>query len=135
MQNFFFNHYFLILKQKNMKKLSIIFTALFAVSLLLVSWNKATKVEASVAIGPLGCTVLDGDGNGYGGTGWGVATSSGNVNFRCTGSGAPNSTGKAVHWDYDNTGLLCSTTVGWTDNWKEVVDSDGDVNLQCRIRD
>lgn len=81
-----------------------------------------------------GCTVLDGDGGFVGGTASnGVSTPSGNAKLTCRGIG-PNSTGKAVHWDFSNTGLLCVTPFGATEDWKTVVSKSGQITLQCRIK-
>jgi hypothetical protein len=58
----------------------------------------------------------------------------GNVTLKCYAYGLPNDTGKAVHYDYESTGLTCGTAFGATDNWKQVVDSYGDSVLTCKIR-
>lgn len=41
---------------------------------------------------------------------------------------------KAVHFNYENTGLLCSTGFGLTQNWKAVVTPDGNSMLSCHYK-
>jgi len=116
-----------------MKKVSILFTAFAACSLFLVSWKTASNKEASVHINDFGCGVLDGDGNFASVTGDVVITSSGNANFKCKGSGVPNSTGTAVIWNFENSGYYCNTFAGLTDNWQTVVSASGNVTLICKV--
>lgn len=118
-----------------MKKVSILFTALASCALMLISWTTASKKEAAVRIDDFGCTVLDGSGNGTPVTGDVVITSSGNTNFKCKGKGVANSTGSAVIWNYENSGLLCNTLNGVTDDWQSVVSASGNVTLQCKIHE
>ncbi len=124
-----------------MKKASILFTALIAGTLLLVSWNKASKTNGAVQIRLDFCYVLDGDGLLQGADrNHAVITPSGNTNFACHVSGLDNSTGRAVTFDYSNTGYLCGVDMGIdgvrevTDNWKNVVSASGNVTLQCKTR-
>ena len=116
-----------------MKKLSILFTALVSCSLFLVSWKSASNMEAAVRISDFDCGVIDGDGNPFLVTGSLVSTSSGNTNFKCKGSGVPNSTGAAVIWNYENTGVLCGTITGVTEDWQSVVSASGNTTLQCKV--
>ena len=116
-----------------MKKVSILFTALVSCSLFLVSWKSASNMEAAVRIDDFNCSVFDGDGGSALVTGDVVITSSGNTNFKCKGSGVPNSTGAAVIWNYENTGTLCYTQGGATEDWQSVVSASGNATLQCKI--
>jgi hypothetical protein len=118
-----------------MKKASILFTAIVSCSLMLVSWKAASNKAAAVRIDDFGCTVLDGEGNGAYVTGDVVITSSGNTNFKCKGKGISNPTGAAVIWNYQNSGLLCSTLNGLTEDWQSVVSASGNVTLQCKIHE
>lgn len=116
-----------------MKKLSILFTAIIAISITLVSWNKAKVLESSVHLSDFGCGMIDGDGGFIAATSSDVIfTSSGNANFKCSIKGAANSTGSAVHYDFASTGLLCGTLNGVTDQWKETVSANGNATLQCK---
>ena len=116
-----------------MKKASIIFTALIAVSLLFISWKKATKVESAIHIGPFSCGVLDGYGNGYLATGAAVTTSSNNTNMKCAATGVPAPAGKSTRYNFANTGFLCGTPGGVTPKWNETVTGEGDVSLTCQL--
>ena len=116
-----------------MKKVSILFTAVAACSLFLVSWKTASKTEAAVHINDFSCSVFDGDGYPALVTGDLVLTSSGKTNFKCKGSGVPNSTGAAVIWNFENTGVYCSTITGLTEDWQTVVSASGNVTLICKV--
>jgi hypothetical protein len=116
-----------------MKKASILFTAIAACSLFLVSWKTASNKEAAVHINDFGCSVFDGDGNPASVTGDLVLTKSGNTNFKCKGTGVPNSTGSAVIWNFENTGAYCNTITGVTDDWQTVVSASGNVTLICKV--
>ena len=119
-----------------MKKVSILLTAVAAVSFLLISWSASkTTYSPAIHISGFGCGMLDGDGGGVAADRSRVViTSSGNANLKCSVSGVANSTGSAVHWDFDNTGFLCGTTVGLTEQWKETVSASGNATLTCKGR-
>ena len=119
-----------------MKKVSILLTAVAAVSFLLISWSASkTSYSPAIHIDGFSCGMLDGNGGGITADASSVViTSSGNVNFKCSVSGVANSTGSAVQWNFDNTGLLCGTTVGVTDQWKETVSASGNATLSCKGR-
>ncbi len=114
-----------------MKKVSILFTVLVAFTFLLVSWKKANNLYGAIHINDFGCGALDGNGNFTGAIGDAVITPSGNGNLKCKASGVANSTGHAVKWDNANTGLLCGTFNGLTDDWSDVVSASGQLTLQC----
>lgn len=104
---------------------------------LLVLFAVSAAADPAIIVTDNGCGLLDGDGgqvfsssdktvfsnNGQGG----------NVTLKCYLSGVANSTGKAVKWNFDNTGAACVTLFGATFNWREVVDSEGDAVLTCKI--
>ena len=56
-----------------------------------------------------------------------------NVNLKCYASDVANSTGKAVKWNYENTGLACGTQYGATDDWQTIVDTEGNAKLSCIV--
>jgi hypothetical protein len=68
---------------------------------------------------------------GFGGIGAGVIvqTPSGRSNVTCTVTGVSNTTGRAVHWDFENTGNTCG---GGTD-WKQTLSASGNAKLVCHI--
>ena len=55
------------------------------------------------------------------------------INKKCYASGVPNDTGRAVHWNSGNTGLPCAVLEGLTDDWKLVIDDEGNAQLTCKI--
>ena len=86
--------------------------------------------EASIIKG-FGCGVFDGDGNGVF-TPDGrisVVTSSAHTTLICKADGVANSTGQAVI--FKNFG--CGTALGFTTDSMNIVSSEGDVTLRCRI--
>lgn len=91
----------------------------------------------AVIVTDFGCGMPDGDGGSVFTTDTKVVNSNngkgGNINFKCYFSDVPNSTGKAVHHDFESTGFLCNTTFGTTENWRGVVDSEGEAVLSCKI--
>ena len=62
-----------------------------------------------------------------------VTKSDGNSSVNCQANVTPSTTGKAVHWDNDNTSMLCKTPGGYTNDWKETVSADGQASLSCHI--
>ena len=93
---------------------------------------------AVVGMGTSGCTLLDGDGNFIqSDTLQSVATNNGKGTGKltCKAFDVANTSGAAVHFDFDNTGLLCNGS----ENWKIVVSQNddgttGDATMQCRFR-
>lgn len=57
----------------------------------------------------------------------------GNLTFKCSLSGVFNDTGSAVHYDFENTGMPCTTLFGATYDWKQVLSEDGNAKLTCKI--
>ena len=41
---------------------------------------------------------------------------------------------KALHWDFSNTGIPCSTGWGITTDWKAIVTPSGNVKLTCHYK-
>lgn len=95
----------------------------------------ADSTNSAVVIKDTGCSLLDGDGNPTFTTDSQiVSTNSNNSKITCKAKVTPSSTAKgAVHWNYANTGLLCNTTFGVTQDWEEVVTPSGQATLQCHI--
>jgi hypothetical protein len=114
-----------------MKKVSIVFTAVIALSIMLISWNKAKTVEAAVHIDGFGCALFDGDGNLALATGTSAVITSQGIHIKCQVKGLPNSTGKAQHFDFDNTGFTC---IGEDEpTWHETVSASGNATLTCNV--
>lgn len=64
-------------------------------------------------------------------------STNGNITVKCFATGVPNSTGSVVKYNNANTGASCGT-LGvvslYTEEWKEVVDTEGNAVLTCKFR-
>lgn len=118
------------------------FTNLFCASLL-TFFASSVYAEPAIIITGGGCGLLDGNGDFFSSTEAEfkkiVSSQNGksgvsNVMYKCQLTGVPNSQGKAVHWSYDNSGLLtCNTLLGATEDWKITVDTEGKAVMTCKI--
>lgn len=121
-----------------MKPLTTILMVSLFVSLgLVVLSHPETRAEGAVVINDATCGMLDGDGNFiFADSSHSVETSSNNDNsvFICKASNVPNSTGKAVRYDFDSTGLPCGTLAGSTNKWHETVSASGEAKLVCQFK-
>jgi hypothetical protein len=107
----------------------LVFGGVFALSGFTADDN-----NAAVVIKDTGCTVLNGDGGAEFVEGRITVMNNGGVtNFICKGKGVPNSTGQAVKFNFENTGFLCNTSGGVTDDWQNVVSASGNVTLHCKV--
>ena|SRR5713101_7207917 len=100
----------------------------------------AAHAGAALIINDFGCDILDGDGNFQSATSdHTVITMShtGHITAKCWAKDLPNSTGQAVHWGPDNTGMPCgivNTAVAVsTNHWQETVSTDGNAELTCLV--
>lgn len=81
------------------------------------------------------CMVLDADGGiAVGNQSLLMSTPGGNSMIRCTVKDVPNSTGRAVHYNYENTGMACMTAAGATTDWHETISASGNATLTCRMK-
>jgi hypothetical protein len=66
-----------------------------------------------------------------------VITNSANSNgmMRCQAQVTLSPDGRAVRFNYENTGQLCVTLAGITDRWNNVVSASGQVTLTCHYKD
>jgi len=109
------------------------------VALPAISW--AESEHAAVVITGGGCTVRDADGNNVQATDVHKTITNGkngHVTLRCQAKDVPNATGKAVLWDYNNTGgLKCGIEVNgnfvMTTEWQESLSADGRATIVCHI--
>lgn len=108
---------------------------LISITLLLAGALTMVANNAAVVISDVGCGLLDGNGgSATADSSQSVTTSSGNGTLSCKASVDPASSGKAVHWDFSNTGLLCGTVAGtFTDDWQETVSASGQATLSCHV--
>lgn len=101
-----------------------------AVSVRADASEQAIQVKGSM------CGVMDGDGAFHLSTSsQSVSNSGGNAMHRCSAKDVPNSTGRVVRWNYENTGMMCWTSQGPTQHWQEVVSASGQATLVCHHRD
>lgn len=91
------------------------------------------RTDAAVRINNFGCVLLDGNGGFVVTTDSSVViTDSGNGNLKCQANVTPSVSGRAVHYDFASTGLLCGTINGVTSQWHETVSASGKATLQCK---
>ena len=106
---------------------------------VLGAFGIAYSQSAQVYIGIESCGLFDGEGNVVRiGTGHSVQTSSKNQNatHSCKADVTPPPDGRAVIFDFENTGLVCGldNTGKLSTDWQNVVSAKGKSNLQCKFR-
>ena len=112
-----------------------------AFAAILLAWAPSASVQAVPATVGMdqGCNLLDGDMDIVpADTDQSVITNNGKGTGKltCHAEGVDNTTGKAVQWDFDSTGLMCGTPSGLTANWKATISQNddgltGDAKLTC----
>ena len=97
--------------------------------------SQVARAASAVVIKDLGCGLLDGEGNFvFTDESHAVITPSGKGKLTCSVKDIANPTGQAVHWNFSNTGLLCSTPAGVTEQWNETVSASGNAKLVCHVK-
>ena len=120
-----------------MKKTTVLvtFMAVLVLGVSMTFANNSAEVNKDV-----GCNLVDAEGNLFFApeSGHQVLTNSAKDNSKITchaqlpeGQVPPE---KAIHWNFDNTNMLCSTGAGFTDDWKGVVTPSGNVMLTCHYK-
>lgn len=61
-----------------------------------------------------------------------VSNEGGVIVMRCSLDNVPNDTGRAVHWNYENTGMMCGVGGAATEDWQETISPSGQATLVCR---
>jgi hypothetical protein len=88
--------------------------------------EQAIQVKGSL------CGVMDGNGSFHlSNSSLSVSNSGGVSMHRCTAKDVPNSTGRVVRWNFENTSMMCWTADGPTEHWQEVVSASGQATLVC----
>ena len=90
----------------------------------------------AVVINDFECILLDGDGRmAWASASHAVITNSENGNrvLKCSAKGLDNATGKAAHFDLENTGYLCNAYGAITADWRNVVSKKGNSTLTCLV--
>lgn len=121
-----------------MKKLAL---ALLLLSVALVPAPASSETSRAVIIKDTACGLFDGDG-GFVYTEdtmiLGAHSANGNSKLTCKAKDVPNSTGRAVVFNFENTGALCGifSPHGFltTDDWQETVSASGVATLQCHYK-
>lgn len=96
---------------------------------------QAVNAGPVIHINDFSYSMLDGDGNLMVTTTDSrvVITNSnnGSANLKCFADVVLPSNGKAVHYNFENTGVLCGTIAGVTDKWYQTVSAGGDDGRQA----
>lgn len=91
--------------------------------------------EPAVVVKGQTCGVIDGDGGFVMGTdSHSVTTSSGKTIFTCRVKGVPNSRNESVVFNHQNTGMMCGTNLGFTDEWRNHISASGNAILSCTVK-
>lgn len=119
-----------------MKILIKLLAVCFTVALIFVfSGFTAEENNAAVVIKDGTCYMPDGNGDGVFADGMiSVQTSSDHISLVCKAKDVANDTGKAVHWDFDSTGIPCLTALGITEDWKAVISASGNATFTCKLK-
>jgi len=119
-----------------MKNLLRILSVCVIVGFVFVLSGFAPTPNSAVVIHDFGCNVFDGDGNLTFTEGTvNVVTYKGVGHIICKAKGVANSTGKAVHWDFESTNVPCNIIgLGLTNNWKATISAKGNSSLVCHLK-
>ena len=92
--------------------------------------------NAAVIIRDTGCVLYDGNGVLQSADGDVLLENNGgHTKFTCKASDLANDEGRAVRFDFESTGLPCSTAAGLTEDWFNQVSASGQSTLVCRVSD
>lgn len=121
------------------RKLTLALASVLVAAILLVVPTTARAGEGgAIVFDGEGGQLLDGNGDWFSPAQFHVVltpSKKGNVKLVLHATGVPNGTGRAVHWDYGNTGELCFLIIPElelhlkTDRWRETVSADGSAVL------
>lgn len=121
---------------KNKKHCQVILMGLLFVYSL-IALASIVYADPAVVIAPGSCAFVDGDRGGFTTSDvkqvYSINGNGDDLMLECQGASVPNSTGKAVHWDFGSTGIACHTAFGSTNVWNSTIDAQGNGVLSCRI--
>ena len=101
-------------------------------ALVAVLGVRATASEGAIQARGAVCGVKDGDGAFQMSTNSHVVTTSSGVSMhRCSVKDVPNSSKRMIRYDFSNTGMMCWTAEGPTEDWHETVSASGQATLIC----
>jgi hypothetical protein len=108
-----------------------------AASVLLIVPATGSSSNGAFQVSDLTCNLIDGNGTFFqvNSPTKQVSAPDGSWNITCKAKGAPNDTGSAVIWNFDNTGLPCIdlTVDAITYDYSETVSKNGNVSLTCHF--
>ncbi|MGH7948123.1 MAG: hypothetical protein ACREQF_02735 [Candidatus Binataceae bacterium] len=121
-----------------MKRNSRIFAVLVAALAFMVIVPSFGFADPAIVIKDDVCGMLDSDGNltvlTEDSIKVGTFSNNCNATLSCKTKGVTNTTGKAVHWDFDSAGSLpCNTGFGVTEQWHEIISKSGVAHLICHV--
>jgi hypothetical protein len=56
------------------------------------------------------------------------------THFVCIAKDVANDTGKAIRYNFANTGVPCVTNLGPTERWREVISAKGRARIVCHLK-
>src|SRR5262245_33727579 len=113
----------------------VLLTAMvLAVGLALAPGTVAAKgANGAVVIKSGACTLFDGTGTLVAGTKFHAVVHKTRSMARCSAKGLTNTTGKAVRFNFANTGTQCQTPAGLTERWHETLSRKGRATIVCHF--
>jgi hypothetical protein len=94
----------------------------------------AKSPNAAVVVKNGACSLLDATGASVPGDRSHVVVNKKGTHFVCRAKGLANDTGKAIRYNFANTGLTCQTSLGPTERWQEVISAGGRARLVCHLK-
>lgn len=122
-----------------MKLVKALVTEVLLASIAVFSVASSVQAQAMVTIDMIVCGMLDGNGVFVVTADTHHVTTNntpvaGEAKFTCQATVTPSLSGRAVIWDFENTGLSCFVPPSYvTTSWHEVVSAKGEATLQCHI--
>lgn len=117
-----------------MKNIMLII-ALIVIAFILSAMSPADTREAAVVIRDGGCNLILADGSiGFLAARKDVRVYTSGPKMRMCQGRIANSSGKTIHYNASNTGLLCEVYGEATSVWRETISASGAVSLFCRLR-
>jgi hypothetical protein len=98
---------------------------------LLPGASIAKSPNAAVVIKSGACTLFDGTGALVAGQRFHAVVNHSRTKATCRAKGLANPTGKAVRFNFANTGVPCQTPSGLTTRWRETVSASGNARITC----
>jgi hypothetical protein len=118
-----------------LKPHALLATLALVLGLIVVPGVAAAKSpNGAVVIKGGACTLFDGTGALVAGEKFHAVTNRNGSKATCRAKGLANPTGKAVKFNFANTGAQCATPGGLTSRWHETVSASGRAKIVCHFR-